>query len=291
MRPFEKLRFAKSDEVQNGSVTIIKTIFLFFFFCCVFNSLAQTIQTYSGAYDEQVLHLNKDGLSYKYGGVSGNAVYQYYETSNNERIYNGSFSLKKYPQLTPTITGTFKDNLREGNWTINRYSTPGETNYEPCIETVKCSFIKGKLNGLCTYIEKDKKTGKVYRSSKASFINNRISGVYEFTENEIEKFTIKINYDSTGNYDGDYLVNYWINKIEFEDKRLYSHGTLISELHRNKATGDKLNTQEYKNSSGGLIDMYMALEFWFCTNSGYNGCARGDNPLFDFAKGIVLETN
>ncbi len=247
---------------------------------------AQKNLTFSGQYYENVVHKNANEFTgtIDYGGANGNANYEYYEDANMERIYNGKFELKQYPNHPANIIGNFKNNLKNGLWSITRYGSFYNNGYVSYVEIAKGNFSQGKLNGLWTYIKKEEKSGKMCMSSKIEFTNNLMTGVFELTENYENKFEIKINYDTLGDNHGSYLVKYWVGQIEFEDKREYNHGNLLSSIHRNLSTGEKLKIGDY----GTFWGLYTALNFWVCNGNGYNGCERGDNPIFSFAKGTDL---
>ncbi len=258
---------------------------------------AQTIKNYSGPYKDKVVYqfpssyaVSDIGTGFKYGGISGNANYEYFENSNLERIFQGKFTLTTSGTYSTSISGSYKNNLKDGYWKYNlNRRDQDNTNFSPCTEIAEGNYNQGKLNGNWTYNLIDKKTGKKYYSSKAQFSNNIMIGSFEFTANNLDKFEFKINYDSLGDLNGNYNVKYWVREIPFEDIRVYKHGKLISSIHRNMGTGDLLNSNEYKYENGNFWELYTALSFWGCNDNGYNGCERGDNPIFFLAKGTDLK--
>ncbi len=263
---------------------------LFVFLLSNLSLTAQKILIYSGPYSDEYIEKDAEGERFGgdgsgFGGARGTANYQYYETANSTRVFQGSFTLKEYPSLPPNIIGNFKNDLKDGKWSITRYNNPDASGFVPCVGMVYGNFISGKLNGLWTYSLKDKKTGKIYRSSTAHFTNNIKTGMFEFVANDREKFEIKINYDSLGDFHGTYLIKYWIRDIPYENHGEYNHGTLLSSIHRNLATGG------VPSNNDPFWDLSTALDFWGCKADGYNGCIRHDNPLFIFAKGTNLNAS
>lgn len=258
---------------------------------------AQTIKNYSGPYKDKVVYqfpssyADSDiGTGFKYGGISGNANYEYFENSNLERIFQGKFTLTTSGTYSTSISGSYKNNLKDGYWKYNlNRRDQDNTNFSPCTEIAEGNYNQGKLNGNWSYNLIDKKTGKKYYSSKAQFSNNIMIGLFEFTANNLYKYEFKINYDSLGDLNGNYNVKYWVHEIPFEDIRVYKHGKLISSIHRNMSTGDVINSNVYNYENGNFWDLYTALSFWGCNDSGYNGCERGDNPIFRLAKGTNLD--
>lgn len=245
---------------------------------------AQNIQTYSGLFEDKIIRQN--GISY--GGIKGTATYEYYENATLDRIFHGKFTLKTNDFNASLITCLYKNDLKDGAW---KYSSTRKdkdnTNFSLSTETEEGNYKLGQLNGTWTYNLIDKKSGKKYRYSKAQFLNNIMIGTFEFIENSTEKIDIKINYDSLGVFHGIYHVKYWLNGIPFEDKRDYNHGALISSVHRNISTGEKVS-YPYSDGYGSFWTLYTALNFWGCVDNGYNGCIRHDNPIFYLAKGTVL---
>lgn len=257
---------------------------------------AQDTKSYSGPYKDKVIYQfpstyseDAPGTGFKFGGISGNANYEYFENSKLERVFQGKFTLKTSGTNSITISGFYKNNLKDGNWKYNlNPKNKDNTNFSLCTETAEGNYNQGKLNGTWTYNLIDKKTGKKYYSSKAQFYNNIMVGTFEFTANNLYKYEFKINYDSLGNLNGNYNVKYWVHEIPFEDSKVYEHGKLISSIHRNLATGDIIKSNEYKYENGNFWNLYTALSFWGCSDSDYNGCIRNDNPIFYLAKGSDL---
>jgi hypothetical protein len=260
-------------------------------FCITISSVnvfAQKTLTYTGAFEDKRIDVLTGDYDHAYGGASGTATYEYYENNNQDRIFEGKFTLKN-GQLQ--INGNFKNNLKDGHWKYIISKSPDNTNFEPCLATAEGNYSNGKLNGTWVFSLVDKKTSKKYSYSKATFINNLVVGTFEFSENSKNKFEFKINYDSISNYNGSYYVKYWVESIPFEDQKEYKHGEIIKSLHRNIATGEKIDSKSYRYLNGDFWNLYTALNFWGCNSSGYNGCIRGDNPIFLLAKGTDLKVD
>ncbi len=117
-----------------------------------FTAISQNIQTYDGAFTLKSL------------GAVGNAKYDYFENENYERIYEGRFVFNwKKDQSTIDITGKFKKNLREGNWTFKvHYGSPYNADY-----LVIANYIDGEPDGVWT--STFKKGDKFLTSDKRIF--------------------------------------------------------------------------------------------------------------------------
>lgn len=200
----------------------------------------QTLQTYTGNYE------------------SGTATYQYYENENYERVLNGNFT---YNQRTHySITGQFKDNLRNGVWK----ATATEKNYNDqkiSIKVVTATYIAGDLEGVCNYSHTDVITKKVLAKSTAHFKNNVMIGNYTHFLNEDENnFTINISLNQDGFADSTSTIKYKFEGRQFEHILKYRNGFLYWELHRDLSDGriikkldrKKLIDQIYSNYDSTL---------------------------------------
>ena len=250
------------------------------------NVFAQKTLTYTGAFEDKRIGVLTGDYDHAYGGASGTATYEYYENNNLDRIFEGRFTLKNNELQ---INGNYKNNLKDGHWKYTVNKRPDKTNFQPCISIAEGNYLKGKLHGTWIFRLVDKKLGKKYSYAKASFINNLMVGTFEFSENSNEKYEFTINYDSIGNYNSLYHVKYWVASIPFEDKKEYIHGEKIKSIHRNIATGEKIDSESYSYENGNFWGLYTALNFWDCSSDGYNG--RGDNPIFILAKGTDLRVD
>lgn len=154
----------------------------------------------------------------------GTATYEYLDSYdvNTTRMYNGEFKfkgnlrrLKSYADMSSTggyiigdaekvnnryrklfctygtkieIEGTFKNNLKDGDWIflIYRYN-PNKKIFVVTDET-KLTYREGVLNGNCSYKLMDL-NGKILKTEIATFVNDKENGAVEVThyENSIPK--------------------------------------------------------------------------------------------------------
>ena len=268
---------------------IFLTIGLLFFI----SIFSQRIKTYQGPFEVE------NGLD-NCSPYSGNAIYQYYEDSDShERIFQGSFTLKG---TDFQISGNYKNNRKNGAWKIIIFNGQKENcnskrcpTLGGCVETAKGTYLNGKLNGVWTYTIVDNATNKTFVKSMAQFKNNIMIGLYtynaltsEYRDNE--GFEIKINLDSIGLIDGDYLVKYTCGGIPFEDHRKFQSGKEQSKLLRNLTTGQILLDSHKNADCEANID--HAIDFWLLRENWKTFWTSGlgwDNPIFVLLWGTNLD--
>ncbi len=158
---------------------------------------SQNIKTYSGNYE------------------SGKATYQYFENSDYERIFNGTFTYSRandYPAAYTSgrvsenivITGTFKNNKKNGLWEAKKSfkSGLGSAIYGDLsvIQILKGNFNNGLKTGLWTY----KETSVVNKKNESvnyqfNFSNNILVG-------DISTNNITGRFDETGKFLGTWSI-------------------------------------------------------------------------------------
>ena len=141
----------------------LKVVLVIIFLSGVFqNAFSQQIKTYEGTYEK------------------GNAVYQYFENENYERILQGNF---KYTAKYLTVTGQYDKNIKVGQWTITK-----GTNllYENIKEIVTGKYINGKMNGLWTLKRTDLKTNKILINSLAHFKDDYLIDGFKYYNSKFD---------------------------------------------------------------------------------------------------------
>lgn len=185
---------------------------------------SQTIKTYNGTFE------------------NGNAVYEYYENADLERIYHGKFSYNAsinsirnsnvgIENNKITVSGSYKENFKEGVWSysdIQSLSTNGANNLK---KTIVGKYIKGQKQGKWTYnfiASVDGKTSD--QKVEFSFNNNILIGRIEFLNK------ISGNIDSTGKLQGAWKLT--LNKDEYNAE--IKDGYIIKLIVRQNETGEIL---------------------------------------------------
>lgn len=185
----------------------------------------------------------------KYTSDSGDFEYQYYENSELERIYNGTY---KELSNSKIIKGQFKENKKSGYWQYVRLSidkfggeSPDavhEENVKYNIDTIYSREVSGNYennekNGIWTFKSNyDLKSKKYRRIRSFEFKNDTIIGNIDFSE---DVGSLRPGYkgqiDSSGNFTG-----LWQKKInsEKEDVIEFYKGFIIKVLRRDLITGD-----------------------------------------------------
>ena len=213
----------------------------------VFSSIlycsSQTIKTYSGPY------------------ANGTATYQYYENSNYERIYNGSFHYTakiSYEKIFDAcsicgveVTGNYKENKKDGDWVF-------KLNHENYSEIVTGSFDKGFFNGKWTTTKISNANQKVICSSSANYSYGKVIGPLNRQCNGSEfEFS---NFDKSGKRDSIWFnTELKSNNEKLEEIRKYKHGVLYWELYRNVSTGEIFRKFDSTNFVSTFFSNYDSL--------------------------------
>jgi hypothetical protein len=185
----------------------------------------------------------------KYISDSGHFEYQYYENSQLERIFNGTY---KELSNNKRIKGQFKENKKSGYWqyvllSIDKFGGESEDavheeNFKYNTDTIYSREVSGnyennKKNGIWTFKSNyDLKSKKYRRIRSFEFKNDTIIGNIDFSEDvgSLEP-GYKGQIDSSGNFTG-----LWQKKInsEKEDVIEFYKGFIIKVLKRDLTTGD-----------------------------------------------------
>lgn len=244
----------------------MKKIILFIFFVVVINcNYAQKIETYSGRY------------------LKGEAKYQYYENENYERIFHGNFkySAKDIPLIT--VTGQFKNNLRDGKWKCKEVKF-GE------IKTTILNYVNGNIEGTVNIEVVDsteKGTKKVVEKCIANFKNNRLVGKYYIeTSRDIlgNTYTVNINLNENGLADSVSTIRFTEQGIPYIDVLKFQNGALVHELRRNLSDGEILINEDNPPERGRYGNVktcdWTELAHLWDTERDYMWCDyKGTNPV------------
>lgn len=213
----------------------LKVVLVIIFLMGVFqNAFSQQIKTYQGKYE------------------GGNAVYQYFDDENYERIKQGNF---KYTAESVTVIGKYDKNQRVGRWSINK--TPKEmTMFNQVIggynEIVTGNYINGDMDGLWTLKRINVKTKKTVINSQVYFKEGYLVNSFKYYNakfpwrNSETELSLIGNFDSKSNFDSTWVASYTEDKIPFEDIRKFKDGSLYFQLLRNLSTGEII--KEYYDS-------------------------------------------
>lgn len=180
----------------------------------------------------------------------GQATYEYYENDNYERIYNGKFSYaKKERDESVMVTGFFKENSKEGNWSY----TTKDINFK---YEYKGSYSNGYMNGDWVYYSEmygfDKKTYK--SSSTASFKDGKFIGKLIFTKDDKNK--LEMNFNSDGLLEGNWECKYEESEQQIVDTRKYIKGVLTFRLLRNIETGEVIEKFDNTDFVQSFFSLY-----------------------------------
>lgn len=201
-------------------------------------SFGQTLQNFSGSYEAS--EYNK-----------GTATYTYYER-DYERYYHGVFTYKQRDDLyNVTITGNFKDNLRNGKWVFKENQKDEfflSTKYNGYSAIAEGNYIDGKRDGKWIYKRIENTTNKILIESTAFYKNGVLVGDLKFTcvTEWLSKKGINFicTFDENGNLYGDWKLKYKENGINREDIRKYENDKLTFQIVRNVSSGEILCKRE-----------------------------------------------
>ena len=185
---------------------------------------AQDIKTYTGIYE------------------GGNASYQYYENENYERIFHGRFNYN-YGNGDFFVSGQFAHNLRNGSWKVSKVIRLSFDRKKKVVATVTANYTNGKLNGYCSYEEKDIQKNLTLSKTSAYFKNNVMIGKMNFSFIGEKYFTLLgcLHLNREGYADSTLRINYTKYGVNHEQIMQFREGFLVSNLNRNLSTGEILN--------------------------------------------------
>lgn len=124
--------------------------------------------------------------------ATGTAKYSYYENDEYQRVYHGDFTLSvEKGNFSGVITGKFKNDLRDGKWTIK-----GSFGYPQYLDMVmNINYLDGQPNGIWT--ASSKKGDEIIDSDKRVLSNGLLIDTWEYTNSEM-KSSLMIKFDKEG---------------------------------------------------------------------------------------------
>lgn len=267
------------------SINIYKLIFLFFttIIC------AQTQKKYEGEF-------SLDSYNNRFQSY-GKAKYTYYENEKSERIKNGIFF---FQGSEIKIEGSFKDGLRSNLWKFTLNQKPTYLCNIPVTIIINVNYIKGKLNGKCTYVKTSTKTKLILELSTAFFNNNLLINDYVFSKFPETKFdrpiNIRYSLNSDGKLNGKYRAEFYNSDFgTIDDVRNYENGVMVNRLCREIVNGKVYF--KYENGSyikeenerdhsvlGSIWDAHIATDFWIGGECMY--CGTAFNPIYATKDGL-----
>lgn len=202
----------------------MKKIFSILLITISMNMKSQTIKTYNGTFE------------------NGNAIYEYYENADLERIYHGKFNYHASVNSIRnsnigiennkiTVSGSYKENLKEGIWNYSdiQYLTTNEANNIK--KTIVGKYTNGQKQGKWIYNFITNAEGKSSEQKiELLFKNNILIGRIEFLNK------ISGNIDSSGKLQGSWKLT--LNKDEYNAE--IKDGYIIKLIVRQKETGEIL---------------------------------------------------
>lgn len=208
---------------------------------------SQKIQNYSGTYK------------------NGNATFQYYNNTNNEKVLNGNFY---YTSNKIEIKGKFQNNIKTGEWIYSRKNLDFNDNDI----FIKGQYINGLKNGTWVfnrYFDTDGK--KEEYNVTVNFLNDTLIGIIDFPN-------IKGQFSDTGKYIGKWIYK----KTDEEDIVEFENNVVIK--YTIKTLKDNKLTEIYNINKELIIDLEknktteLARMFFTNSNVKYEHIYGTNNP-------------
>ncbi|MEY4521157.1 MAG: hypothetical protein RIT10_342 [Bacteroidota bacterium] len=251
----------------------MKHLIIFSIFLLISTFLLGQDQLYKGPYK----------WKHNYIYYAGEATYHYSTGSNSERIYNGEFSFKgnierdlsaedeRFTFITNSeyfgdeqqtftmcqpklisINGSFNNGKRIGQWVTLLTGSDNNQSF------VKTTYENGKLNGPFE-INLNVPNGDRYNAT-GQFKNNLIYGalkidVLEKLDGQKHLYKLNTFFDEEGFFDGNFKLEYDdLNKVPYQDSRVYKNGSLVSIVISNLSNGEILFSNSGSFSTYKTID-------------------------------------
>lgn len=210
--------------------SLLFALFLFFTLPCRMLQ-AQEIKTFSGRY------------------AYGEATYSYYEDSSGGRVYHGPFSYERYvpAEYLLRVTGTYKDDLKEGTWRYEceMYDSRNWDEIDKYIisrATLSVTFKEGKMDGLFHFnIGEEGGLGLTYRFKMK---DNYVVSIDEMVEEEAGEIKNIGFWSEIGQFTpfglphGTWAKEYESDGDLYSDIEEYDNGKLVKKQTKNMSTGE-----------------------------------------------------
>lgn len=154
--------------------------FCFIAYTAIGQNVPQNLKVYNGDYTLNAI------------GAKGTAKYSYYENDEYQRIYHGDFTLSvEKDNFSGAITGKFKNDLRDGKWTIK-----GSFGYPQYMDVVTtANYVDGQPNGIWTMISK--KGSEIIDSDRRVLSNGLLIDTWEYSNSD-KKSKLMMKFDREG---------------------------------------------------------------------------------------------
>jgi len=218
-------------------------------------SIGQTKKIYNGNFNSK--------------NFQGSASYQYYEDSEQQRIFDGQFTFST-PTNSVNISGFFQNNLKSGQWKFIFTNIANTDILMNCMitATVSGAFDHGNLtnswtlnrtkvmsfskNGISDYYQTQlnalsylfdgkkidfNKSSTVTEFSIANFMDNHFIGTFSYSVNG-GKSKVSGQFNEFGYFNGTWTITYYQDGILHYQIREYLNGVLLSIKNKDNSTGE-----------------------------------------------------
>lgn len=226
----------------------MKKSLLFLLFLTSYFCKGQTIQNYSGKYE------------------NGKITYKFYENSSFERIYHGPYVYSGERNIgfigdgLETIKGNFSNNFQDGAWDYSFKDIRNEIRV-----SIKGNYKNGLMEGTWTKTITDLIKNSTTQKMIANFKDGKLIGDFYFSQ---KSDLVQGKFNENSHYDGKWSVKYKNDNSEpCEIIYEFNDGILTFVLNRNIASGEII----YKSNEIKIEKFYKE---YFC-----NYCSGSDNPI------------
>lgn len=194
----------------------------------------------------------------------GNASYNYIEQSEN-RVFSGPFAFTN-KNKSIGISGSFKDNLKDGLWKFTLTNVYYEhVNRWDITANVIGNFKDGNIDGIWNLtrikstVSPDNKKIITNEKSTANFKNNHFAESFSYNDNSRNSY-VKGTFDDKGYFDGIWTVGYYENGILNIQTRNYKNGIIVSIKNKNSSTGEVKTIYDKTFDTSTFLQNYDSLE-------------------------------
>lgn len=190
----------------------MKITFLFIFCFISFNFYSQDLKKYKGEYK------------------NGNAIYEYFENENYERIYQGDFKYENDELNYNTVVfGAFQNNIQNGEWYYKRFHKHSANSI-----IILGNYKNGQKNGIWTYNQISEPLLKKKNEDKTEQNVYFIELKEDTLINDFSLRNIKGKFNNKGHFKGKWIAS----DGNYEFIAEFKKNTLIKLIERKKSTGE-----------------------------------------------------
>ncbi len=189
-----------------------------------------------------------------------------YKIVDKDTLFNGDFhfiirqDLKDgHRFIKETYIGKYKDGLKQGKWEYDQldlsYSVQDidkekiQMIYWGKKEVTEAKYSKGIPEGLWSYAYYHVDSAgnqSIERVGSLHFENGKPNGEFSFKSLENPTYELDGKFDSLGRLDGQWVLHYFSDTVEIQERRDYNDGFLLTLVRSNNKSGQMLDSLVYE---------------------------------------------